>query len=114
MCQGPTGSVPGAYGKRAGAGEEEQEQQQQEQAQQQERQQPLVDLLELLDKQNNLNPDFDFVLATVGATRQETTERIDMFLNGFRPLQRTPSDNAFFSCGRYSMWGTSRVYAANQ
>ena len=62
----------------------------------------------------NLNPDFDFVLATVGATRQETTERIDMFLNGFRPLQRTPSDNAFFSCGRYSMWGTSRVYAANQ
>ena len=62
----------------------------------------------------NLSPDFDFVLATVGATRQETTERIDMFLNGFRPLQRTPSDTAFFSCGRYSMWGTSRVYAANQ
>ena len=62
----------------------------------------------------NLNPDFDFVLATVGATRQETTERIDMFLNGFRPLQRTPSDTAFFSCGRYSMWATSRVYAANQ
>ena len=62
----------------------------------------------------NLDPDFDFILATVGSTRQETTERIDMFRDGFRPLRNTPSDSSFFSCGRYSMWGTSRVHTADQ
>lgn len=62
----------------------------------------------------NLDPDFDFVLATVGSTRQETTERIDMFRDGFRPLRNTPSDSPFFSCGRYSMWGTSRIHTADQ
>lgn len=62
----------------------------------------------------DLDPDFDFVLATVGSTRQETTERMDMFREGFRPLQSTPSGTPFFSCGRYSMWSTSRIYSANQ
>ena len=62
----------------------------------------------------NLNPDFDFVLATVGSTRQETTERIDMFREGFRPLQSSPSSSPFFACGRYSMWATNRIYTANQ
>ena len=62
----------------------------------------------------NLNPNFDFVLATVGSTLQETTERIDMFREGFRPLQSSPSSNPFFSCGRYSMWATNRIYSANQ
>ena len=62
----------------------------------------------------NLNPNFDFVLATVGSTLQETTERIDMFREGFRPLQSSPSSSPFFSCGRYSMWATNRIYSANQ
>ena len=62
-----------------------------------------------------LNPDFDFVLATVGSTRQETTERIDMFREGFRPIARTTLDRSpTFSCGRNSMWATNRIYSANQ
>jgi hypothetical protein len=63
----------------------------------------------------SLNPNFDFILATVGSTREETTERIDMFREGFRPIPRTGLDSSpAFSCGRYGMWSTSRIYAASQ
>tara|TARA_A100001037_G_scaffold297243_1_gene318953 strand:+ start:235 stop:975 length:741 start_codon:yes stop_codon:yes gene_type:complete len=62
----------------------------------------------------DLEPDFDFVLATVGSTIQETTERIDMFREGFRPIPRTIDTSPSFSCGRNSMWATNRIYTADQ
>ena len=57
-----------------------------------------------------LNSNFDFVLAQVGSTRQELTERMDMQRNGFRPIQGNSSPA--FSCDRPSMWATNRIYQA--
>ena len=57
-----------------------------------------------------LNSNFDFVLAQVGSTRQELTERMDMQRNGFRPIQGNSSP--VFSCDRPSMWATNRIYQA--
>ena len=57
-----------------------------------------------------LNANFDFVLAQVGSTRQELTERMDMQRDGFRPFRGNTSPA--FSCDRPSMWATNRVYQA--
>jgi hypothetical protein len=57
-----------------------------------------------------LNSNFDFILAQVGPTRQELTERMDMQRDGFRPLRGNSAPA--FSCDRPSMWATSRVYQA--
>jgi hypothetical protein len=60
-----------------------------------------------------MNRDFDFVLAQVGSTVQELTERMDMTRTGSIP----PSYNAAprtraFSCDRRGMWATNRIYQA--
>jgi hypothetical protein len=60
-----------------------------------------------------MNRDFDFVIANVGSTGQELTERMDMARTGTLP----PSHNAAprtpaFSCGRPGMWVTNRIYQA--
>jgi len=57
-----------------------------------------------------MNRDFDFVLAQVGPSRQELTERMDMRRNGFRPNSR---EGRKFSCDRPSMWVTNRIYQAS-
>ncbi len=58
-----------------------------------------------------MNRGFDFVLAHVGTSRQELTERMDMIRNGFRPIPENSSPA--FSCDRPSMWATSRIYQAD-
>tara|TARA_E500000331_G_scaffold65400_1_gene60073 strand:+ start:714 stop:1451 length:738 start_codon:yes stop_codon:yes gene_type:complete len=59
-----------------------------------------------------MNPDWDFVIAVVGSSRQGLTDRLDMRRNGFRAEVGNQSSSSF-SCNRSSLWGTARIYSAN-
>ena len=60
-----------------------------------------------------MNRDFDFVLAQVGSTVQELTERMDMTRTGsFPPSYNAAPRTPAFSCDRQSMWATNRIYQA--
>jgi len=59
-----------------------------------------------------MNPAWDFVISEVGSSVEGLTERLDMRRNGFRAELGNNSESSF-TCGRRSMWATTRIYQAN-
>ena len=59
-----------------------------------------------------MNTAFDFVYAQVGTDGEELMQRLDVFREGYRPVNGEREQ--VMSCERASLWSTNRVYQRNQ